>query len=255
MPSDDSETRRPESRGGLIVLWIAIMLVVPIFVDGAETLSAMHHRRASVESHASDMRTAVATEDLADLTVFQVTLAGLALLGVGGTVHFARRAFEEAQRSADVAHDLLSHERQSTQHQLRAYVFVTVTRLKDNDSASDMQIWVRLNYANSGKTPAKNVRIQARAIQLHRGTDIDLSDAGPVQPIGPLGPGDERMMDIDIEVQTGPSSDEQWEIHLFGRIDYDDEFADGRWTTFHAWLDRTLKGKTLRTHQTGNDYR
>jgi hypothetical protein len=121
-------------------------------------------------------------------------------------------------------------------------------------------MWIKIGYTNSGKTPAKDVRVAARAIQIPIATEIDFESFGPFRNIGPLGPGDERTKDVDIEVHSSCvtcETERPMQIHLFGRIDYIDEFDQKRWTKFHAYYEGrgVMRGNTLHSADSGNDYR
>ncbi len=162
-----------------------------------------------------------------------------------------RGAGELNRRSLRIARRSLDQARATSAHELRAYVFVYYTRVKPKESSDKSDRFVRFKYANSGKTPAKNVRVSARAIQVAAGSAVNLTNLPEASLMGPLGPEDERSRDVDIEVRNGS---EGAETHLYGRIDYEDEFSRERWTTFHTWSDHTT-GKTMHTAKDGNDYR
>jgi hypothetical protein len=45
------------------------------------------------------------------------------------------------------------------------------------------------------------------------------------------------------------------ELHLFGRIEYDTDFAKKKWTTFHAYVGGDVPwGLDMHTAKTGNDF-
>jgi hypothetical protein len=168
----------------------------------------------------------------------------------------------------------IEHARKSREHQIRAYVFVNLTELerkkvsKHNISAvggfsitREPTGRITYGYRNTGKTPAKNVRVAARAIIIRRGNTLNLADAGDPRLVGPLGPKDILTDDIEGEGLTSGAlvkpfmKGGEFEIHLHGRIDYDDEFADGRWTTFHTYIGGDVGyDKTMHTHKDGNDF-
>jgi hypothetical protein len=156
----------------------------------------------------------------------------------------------------------LEHERTRAESELRAYVFLQRTELERRRSKifSDKTFeWsegrdattgrISFGYRNSGKTPAKNVRVAAKAIMIDRDETFDFLDIGELRPIGPIGPNDSLDGDIQIMVNNDGTIEKVLhgrdlevhvrdgkEIHLFGRIEYDDEFATGRWTTFHRYV-------------------
>jgi hypothetical protein len=174
------------------------------------------------------------------------------------TIAAAAWAAVEANRSANAATRTLDHEQGRAERELRAYVFVDQIKFKifDEDEHSG-ELQVRVIYSNSGKTPAKNVKFSAKSQQIAARGSVDLTNLPGPRSIGPLGPKDERTQDVSIEVVFLTRDPKEAEVHAWGRIDYDDEFATGRWTTFHAYMppDTFKRGKRLHTHDEGNDYR
>jgi hypothetical protein len=142
-------------------------------------------RRQNVEQHCehrldwncksleADIRSAVAAEGAADLAGQQLWISFIGLLGLGATVIYARGAWREAQRSADVADRVLSYVE-------RPFLVVEVVRgditLQPNGGARYGNIQYR--FHNHGRTPAILTRHHAA---------IESTD-GPPQVIDPLGP-------------------------------------------------------------------
>lgn len=134
MPNRDG---RYDTAFGRLAVGIALMLAVAFFGDLGSTLAAIHARRSevqqgttcnrgdpnecAVESYQANVRAANANEDTIDLGIFQVGLNIAAIVGLVFTVWYARRAWKEAQRSANVAHEALSDTRADTAEQAQRF--------------------------------------------------------------------------------------------------------------------------------------
>jgi hypothetical protein len=104
--------------------------------------------------------------------------------------------------------------------------------------------------------------VAARARWVATGTQIDVSDVGPLRLIGPLGP--KSTFSGELNIENGPANsafvtsltrDGTYELHLFGRIEYDSEFIANRWTTFHCAIGGTIGyDRALHAIEPGNDY-
>jgi len=187
----------------------------------------------------------------------------------------ARDAAKAANDSVGKADETLRHARETNERELRAYVFVHLTELetrkikKANPFVGSPTVTVRIptgrvsySYENTGKTPAKNVSVAARAILVKTGDPVDVTAVGDLKLIGPLGPKSVFSRQLDIEnAPLHPSQiksdteDGSHEIHLFGRIEYETEFAKDRWTTFHCYIGGSIGyDRTLHAVEPGNDY-
>ena len=84
---------------------------------------------------------------------------------------------------------------------------------------------------------------------------------GDLRDVGPMGPKDSLGDEISIEDLVHGADAEAHvragkQIHLWGRIEYGDEFGGNRWTTFHCYIGGDVEWeKTLHTAKEGNDYR
>ena len=156
----------------------------------------------------------------------------------------------------------IAHARRSAEHQLRAYVFVHDIQMEMTANKAPKPTGrVSFDYRNSGQTPAKDVRIAAHVIRIPRGNQFDFRQWGEFKTMGAIGPGDERgddMFPLDWGDQYDPriiTEDGSWEIHLFGRIEYADEFSNNRLTEFHSYIGGDAGwDETLHTYKEGNDY-
>jgi len=235
-------------------------------------------------------REAVAAEESAKFAKWSFRVSVFAVLAAIGqivalivTIRQTRAAVGASQRSAKAAEDavaksdeILSHSRDSAQSELRAYVFVHRTELELTPKGTGVGTTghpykmprhptgrVSFTYENTGQTPAKNVRVAARAVWMRASEPVDITDVGPLRLIGPLGPS--SVFDEDLKIENGPLNaafirdaidSHANEVHLFGRIEYDTAFETGCWTTFHCWLGPTTGyDRVLHAVEPGNDYR
>jgi hypothetical protein len=218
------------------------------------------------------------------VTLVGVVLVGLTLDAARRSAKEAKRAADEMARSADSTKDAAwasevaarnsaqanAHARDRANAELRAYIFVHLTEMerKSEDIVTAFGPGKRkvtsgrvtYRYRNTGKTPARNVRVGARAMLIGGGEALDLTNVGEMRPVGPMGPKDSLGDDIAIEdLVHGRDAQahvaDGKEIHLFGRIEYDTDFAKNKWTTFHAYVGGDVPWDvTLHTAKTGNDF-
>jgi len=98
------------------------------------------------------------------------------------------------------------------------------------------------------------------AVIINAGEPLDLKAVGEMRPVGPMGPKDSLGDDVPIDdLLHGRDAQahvaDGKEIHLFGRIEYDTDFAKNKWTTFHSYVDGDVPWDlTLHTAKTGNDF-
>jgi len=243
-------------------------LPVVVNIQGAETPQDRANDHADdVLRHNADQAWTIGIGVFAILAAFaQVGALVWQIIYLRRTVYDSEEAIKAAQRSAKAAEDavgksdaILAHAQDSSQKELRAYVFPHVIVMKSRERPHGSDVWIRLEFRNAGKTPAKNVKIAAHAVQILQGEELDLAALPDLSHIGPLGPDEERMHAVEIEpkvLRDMRLEYRTWENHIFGRIEYEDEFSrDIRWTTFHAYLPADAKGQTFHTADTGNDYR
>lgn len=223
------------------------MIGVAMAVAGFQLLSSIHARRefaqqipkcesakpddCAAKGLQANVRAANAAEDLADLTVFQIELGGLGLIGVGLTVHFARNAFAAAQRSASAAERSLKATRQGERRELRAYVYLGKGRyVRDQVEAS-------VDFKNFGLTPAHDVWPETKA-SVH---DYPLTE--DLESLDRKGEGT-----FDLPPNSEPYTlrfpyaewhdpqhrwgDSDTALYLYGTIHYRDAFGRGRETRF-----------------------
>ena len=172
----------------------------------------------------------------------------------------------------------LAHETNASEQELRAYVFVHRTEMERGKKITKRSGQINIAYEtvrrltgrvsysieNTGKTPAKNVEIAVQSAWIKTGTFLDFTNVGDFRLIGPLGP--RAIFNADINPQ-GPgfiptdipsiADDGKHELHLWGRIEYGDEFSEERrWTTFHCQIGGAVGyDRTMHTVEPGNDYR
>ena len=264
----------------------------------AAALEAQNRYQQSTAAQADAHKAAEAAHDaaywakwlfFAGVAETLITAFGVGLVGL--TLNEARRSANEAQRAADAmvlsadstreaawgtgvaarnSAQANAHARDRANAELRAYVFVYLTEIEREtqrflsaQGPAKRKVTsgrVSYRYRNTGKTPARNVRVAARAIIIATGERLDLATFGEMRPVGPMGPKDSLGDDVPIDglihgqdaqahVKDGK------EIHLFGRIEYDTDFAKDRWTTFHSYVGGDVAWeRTLHTAKTGNDF-
>jgi len=152
-----------------------------------------------------------------------VVLVGLTLSAARQSAREAKRAADEMARSADSTKDAAwasevaarnsaqanAYARDRANAELRAYVFVhlieierkTVTVMSAFGSAKQKVTTGRVTYRyrNTGKTPARNVHVGARAVIINAGETLDLEAVGEMRPVGPMGPKDSLGDDVPID--------------------------------------------------------
>ncbi len=224
-----------------------------------------------------------AAKESADWTRGQAWAAIVGIVIISITLLFTKRAADTAFKAAGAARDAvtkadetLEHTRRTSERELRAYVFVHETEIetrkskKKNPFVGSPTVTVRTptgrvcySYENTGKTPAKNVRVAARAAWITTGAALDITEVGPLRLIGPLGPKATFGDDLIPEGPTFPPShvegvanDGRHELHLWGRIEYDDAFSqERRWTTFHCYIGGAVGyDRSMHAVEPGNDY-
>jgi hypothetical protein len=160
--------------------------------------------------------------------------AAILLLALGASFWAAMSAV----RAAEAADDTLKHQQETSERELRAYVF-----LEDVEFSWDKRKkeWgAQFSYRNSGHTPAYDVVVSS-GVAYRKTVDSD-SDWTPQQSyaIGIMGPNKDKFFDeayFDEQIggyQAVRASlrDGSYEAFLFGRIDYIDDFGRKRWTSF-----------------------
>lgn len=177
-------------------------------------------------------REAVTADGAFDVALGQLILSFVGVVGVGFTVFYARLAWREALRSADVADGALKLSADTADRQLRPYLYLTTDRDDPQPVTNDGH--VRVSVKNFGQTPARKIR-------LHRGTDWlarPIGDQTPplrfVEDLLDLGPGaDLRMLFYMEEIPADAFAFLGEGTHVLiirMRVDY--EYAPGL-TDFH----------------------
>ncbi len=204
-------------------------------------------------------------------------LSGLAFGALVVSLIFTGWAALAAAQAARAATNANTHSERMAEHELRPYIFMKSIDFefeehfvpefarnlnKGKPTYENPTGQVTYEYTNSGKTPAKFVKISARAAIIHKNARFDHADFGTLKDIGPLGPGDDMNGTIVIENTQGIGPDikkmvekQEFQIHICGRIEYTDEWKGERWTTFHSYVGGAVGWhNSLVTHPEGNDY-
>jgi len=153
----------------------------------------------------------------------------------------AKEAAEAAKLSVEVANESLKLSRDTTQKQLRAYVFAFDADVFDAGTDS-----VRASIAikNSGQTPAYDVKVSIAANAFYVTDDITFHPT----PVGPdtktfvFGPGGSGRRDIPLRPIIGePASvstvkDGNGALYVWGEILYTDTFGKDQYTRFRFMI-------------------
>jgi hypothetical protein len=180
-----------------------------------------------------------------------------------------------AGQAATAANRTFRHQRWTTEREMRPYIFVYEFYLvKSPKLNSPHKIDVSHNvkrplkrtvygeWKNSGNTPAKNISLSVRAALFRKGDQIPINDFGPFTFKGPIEP--KGFFGHEIEVESWAEhydmrkilSVGRHEIHVWGKVIYEDEFGKGRWTTFHFYTGGDMGyDRDLNAIEPGNDYR
>lgn len=168
---------------------------------------------------------------------FQVAIGFAGLIGLYWTVIFARRAWREAKRSADAAHDALADTRKDaaeqasrfekqlqvavtankefaefSQRQSRAYMVLQdaeAGRVVDPDNPGRFFVYAHLSFRNKGQTPAFDCTTRARVQVASRANFLDV----------PLPP------EPTSRSITGPDVEATINTHLTPSLSVDDVIA------------------------------
>jgi hypothetical protein len=216
----------------------------------------------------------------AGCTETAVTFAGVVLVyftlkEAQRSANEAKRGADEMKRSADFAETGLKDSRERGEAETRAYVFVHRIVLKLTKKGKTVGVTgqpgrlprfptgqISFTYENTGRTPAKNVRLGARAVLVPTGQPIDVAQVGPLGPIGPLGP--KSVFSRDIPIENCPQNatlienmtrNGSHQLHFIGRIEYDTIFSENRFTSFHCAIGGPIGyDRDLHAWEPGNDY-
>lgn len=174
----------------------------------------------------AEIRSAISAEDMTDVAIWQAVLGFLGLLGVGGTVIYARAAWTTSEST-------LAETRTSSERQLRAYIYVSNASFRQTVEGT----WVELTFQNFGQTPAHDVWVE-RAASVR---DYPLTEA-----LSPLAR-DDALFDLAPNAVAGTVTFPfaEWDdpspcrfgsggtaLYLHGTIHYRDAFNKDRKTNF-----------------------
>lgn len=161
--------------------------------------------------------------------VGQIVIAGIAL-----------QSLRHAQASADASTKSLSLMQETSQRQLRAYVAVTSFEFERLEAGKPLV--VRVNYANTGQTPAHEAHVVA-SVGLH---DADAEVPLPPEvetPASVAHLGAQRQITQTTRSITKLSREElagleagRLKVVCCGRVHYRDVFGQGQYTEFHGTL-------------------
>lgn len=179
-------------------------------------------------------REAITADAALDVAFVQLALSVAGIFGVGATLYYAHRAWEEAKRSADAATRSLEDTRDATRRQLRAYISAIEFRLEDfSPNKNPRSIWKLKNF---GVTPAFDVVVTACTFVT------DPSEGKIFFPHKPTNrrdvhPGEEYEIpyvwpfSMNAEYASGFQNNTKCFIYA-GIIKYRDAFGRRRFTTF-----------------------
>jgi hypothetical protein len=175
----------------------------------------------------------------------------------------AAAAFYAAWKASKNAEAALAHTVKMSEHELRAYVFLKEAKMGlQKGAAISSNGKVTYQYHNFGRTPAKSVRVAARAIWDAQGAVIDEENLGAFREVGPLAPDDE--LDDDIAIEGAPQAGDivcaitqgGCAVHLIGCIKYSDQWSGNRETSFHFYVGGDAGwDEFMHAAINGNDYK
>lgn len=248
MPRRDGREQSPTRRlvigllviasaaGGLLAIAAVVFFLAEQTVgigrrrDVAEQAAQAYCQKAGredCESLKAQIRSVRADEDAVDVAVGQLWLNVLGLGGLAFTVLYARRAWVEAQRSANAANDAVEETRRNALRELRAYVSVMDLRIIYDERTDDVS--ATFSIGNFGLTPAREVEF-ASLIDVAQNSPKGKSGIAAGRPgfkgeIWPSGiiPGDDPRKSISHEEVTRIVAG-QAVIYVQGRVVYEDVF-------------------------------
>ncbi|WP_068877500.1 MULTISPECIES: hypothetical protein [unclassified Phenylobacterium] len=209
---------------GVEELLVAVAVLLAALIGAILVVAANLPKPSSV----SDWLTIV----LALAAVGQIVIAGLSL-----------QSLRHAQVAADAALKSLAASRENAQRQLRAYVAVKSFESLDFEAGKPLR--VRVNYANTGQTPAHELSVDT----LVGVYDADAAVAFPTQAAHPPERGSVAHLGAQSEIAQTSRMDRaltvdemeamkagRLKIVCCGRISYRDVFDEAQHTDFHATL-------------------
>lgn len=181
------------------------------------------------ETLVAEVRAALAAEASADLANQQLWLNIIGLIGLAGTVLYARAAYIASMASAKAARDTLDHAELATERQLRPYVYIS----RGQPLGRPLTYQDRLGFLikNYGQTPAHKVRIRRGALRAKRPLGNAAAVLSPNEDVFDLAPGGELPMLLTMsdfsEKEFRTFVDDGPDVYLFRvRVEY--EYAPGK---------------------------
>lgn len=157
--------------------------------------------------------------------------------------------------SANAAKAAVDHSRQSAQIELRAYIGLDDTKLKN--VAAGKKPAMLLQFKNSGRTPAKKVQLWARfkydsvPEQLPRGSSTP-SSSSTISPEAIFSLPDEMKNALTSQdvalIKSGRAA-----IYIYGEVTYEDVFGHPHRTLFNLVHTKSTPTSTLTVCADGNE--
>jgi hypothetical protein len=178
---------------------------------------------------------------MADLTVAQMLIGLLTLLGLGVTIYYTRHTAMAALRAVEAAQHANKISDRTARQQLRAYISVAEAHAAFAEGNRPI---FQIILANRGQTPAYEVvgKIAAYARGLPLTEFLSFRSDAETKQIGVMGPSSEFHMRLTGEL--GFDNDlivliakREMAIFVLGRIDYKDVFERKWYTEFTVVFD------------------
>lgn len=147
-----------------------------------------------------------------------------------------RSSIAAANRAAKAAEDSVDMAGAANERQLRAYVFISKSKL--SKVVLGQKATISFSLKNTGQTPAFNVRMQSTIgfapFPEHVPPNVD---SHPFSPRRALAPQAEMNHNVELENPINQTAIRMLELHqsaiyVVGRVCYRDTFGKDRWTRF-----------------------
>jgi hypothetical protein len=244
----------PKNKGGEVEVRPTNSIAPPPKANGAlnTTCEDYWKGKETFEKAANDRSAAIAAWALVFVTATLVFVTGGLWVFTGLLWLSTSRAIQGEEKAANAMAELAKSSKDSSERQLRAYVFIENAWVREGKQPLTWRVEYRIK--NFGSTPASNVIVTDVAAMSKDGGPPALTDR---TPYGALAPGgdfiDTTSADYDWPVDYTTRANQS--IWLAGRIDYRDMTNKARWTTFCFETPADLPdGEEMDVHENGNDY-
>lgn len=209
--------------------------------DAGATEEACGPRCQAAEQRENDDLTAqqsmaTSTVEIVTATWWQVGIGVVALLLLGFTVHYTRKAAAHAQGANEAANAVVAVTREIAEKELRAYLSLTPAGVHFDGEVLSVSVTQR----NHGQTPAKNVQYFGviNVLPYPLLDDHDFPTPNFERDTNVIAPGDEFTVRRQYRVITHETLDEfranDERPYFIGALRYEDIYGEVR-KTFVCW--------------------